>query len=276
MQNEWKLYFLFSEKEQKGMIALGVILCGSLLLSWWLPKKNQSSTIGDSNVEIAIVKPFYFDPNSIDSVDALKIGIPLKQVTTLMKYRRKGGRFYRKEQLANLYGLSKELVAQLTPYVRIATENTTYKYSATNHGSFPFKHSNDWTIDINAATEIEWKHKTHLSMSLIKRIMRYKNFIGSFRTIQDLKKVYGLEDTSFSNLYKHLKVQNQSNIPFNANALRFQQWQALGLFSNTEIHQIIKHRHDNGGVIGWREIAELCDLTEEQTNLLRRKLNISD
>jgi DNA uptake protein ComE-like DNA-binding protein len=275
MQNEWKLYFLFSEKEKKGVIALGVILCGSLLLSWWMPKKPAASETNPAATNV-LLKPFYFDPNTIDSVHALQLGIPIKQVATLMKYRRKGGHFYKKEQWGNLYGLSPALIEKLTPFVSIASNNLNVNLIKKNKNIFSFNHAPDWIIDINTATDVEWKQKTHLPSALISRIMHYKSFVGSFHSIQEIKKVYGMEDTTFSKLYKHLVVLTKTANPMNANALRFKQWQALGLFSNAQIAQIIQHRQNNGGVIGWREIAVLCDLTQEQTEILRHKVHISD
>ncbi|MFM2439605.1 MAG: hypothetical protein RLZ16_603, partial [Bacteroidota bacterium] len=177
MRNEWKVYFLFSEKEQRGMLVLGCILLFSSLLSLLLPTKpsDNTNTISPSVAHFTV---FEFDPNTIDSSKALLLGIPPKQVHTLLNYRRKGGRFYRSEQLANLYGLSPLLAEKLIPFVRISESNkrsiynNKYKESTTGSNNFT------WVIDINNASQTEWIQKTNLSKPIVERIMRYKNYLG--------------------------------------------------------------------------------------------------
>ena len=151
MRNEWKVYFLFSEKEQRGMLVLGCILLFSSLLSLLLPSKPADNT-NTLTPSASHFKLFEFDPNTIDSSKALLLGIPPKQVHTLLNYRRKGGRFYRKEQLANLYGLSPLLAEKLIPFVSINELNKRRVYD--NYRSSKKVNNNyAWVIDINNASE---------------------------------------------------------------------------------------------------------------------------
>src|SRR5690606_34034363 len=62
-----------------------------------------------------------FDPNTADEQQLLALGLPLKTVRTLLKYRSKGGRFYSPEDLSKLYTLSKEDYNRILPYARVAT-----------------------------------------------------------------------------------------------------------------------------------------------------------
>ena len=98
MQFDWKSYFIFTSKEQKGIIVLGCILSLSLLLHYLLP---TTSTNQDkfSNFKSKSIKFFYFDPNLLDSMQGLQLGLSSKQMRTLYRYRAKGGRFYKKEDL---------------------------------------------------------------------------------------------------------------------------------------------------------------------------------
>ena len=101
MQNSWKAYFIFSKKEQRGIMVLGLLLLGSVLVGIVLPHKNSvednysryGNKNGDRNryvdnngniknnedvSETNRSEPlFYFDPNTIDSSSALRLGIPL-------------------------------------------------------------------------------------------------------------------------------------------------------------------------------------------------------
>lgn len=115
MQSGWKSYFIFSKKEQRGIMVLGIILLGTMLMGILFPRKEMAI-----NITAQQRGPlFNFDPNTMDSMTAIRLGIPSRQVITLMRYRNKGGRFYHKEDIAKLYGLKKELVEKLIPYVVI-------------------------------------------------------------------------------------------------------------------------------------------------------------
>lgn len=92
MQFDWKSYFIFTSKEQKGIIVLGCILSLSLLLHYLLPATSSKSA-NYSNAKYKSKALFYFDPNLLDSLQGFKLGLSRKQMTTLYHYREKGGRF---------------------------------------------------------------------------------------------------------------------------------------------------------------------------------------
>lgn len=274
MRNEWKMYFIFSQKEQKGMMVLGSILLFSMILSWLLPNRTRE-VASEAGTSAYYFKPFDFDPNTIDSVNALKLGIPLKQVNTLLYYRKKGGHFYRKEQFANLYGISPLLVDKLMPYIKIVG-GAFVKNRNAYWNSYKGAPKETWVIDINLADEKEWVQKTGLSKSVISRILNYKNYLGAFEHIGQIKKVYGISDEDYQFIKPHLSLSTVHSILLNANTMNFKKWETLGLFSHKEIGEIIQRRKQNGGRIGWREIVIMCDLTETQANGLKAKVDIKD
>jgi competence protein ComEA len=123
MINSWEAYFIFSGKERKGIIVLGVILTLSMVITFLVPNKN--GLVGKTSpLTIPTLHLFKFDPNTIDSANAIQLGIPIKQVNTLMHYREKGGRFYKKEDILKLYGLDPVIAHQLIPFIELkSTEN---------------------------------------------------------------------------------------------------------------------------------------------------------
>lgn len=275
MRSDWKIYFLFSEKEQKGIVVLGIILGLSIFVSW-MSSIGKENTLTNKRFAIDAKSSalFYFNPNTIDSVQALQLGIPPKQVKTLLAYRRKGGRFYKKEHFGKIYGLSPALLDRLMPYVRIEEHDAQKKLqNATNYKQFKYL---NWVIDINRADEQEWLQKTTLPSFLVKRILNYKNYLGSFERVGQLRQVYGMSDSTYQYLKPHLIYTKNQYQKLSAQSMNYKKWQSLRMFSNKEIALIINRRAQNGGKIGWREIVILCDLTEEQANILKDKIYISD
>jgi DNA uptake protein ComE-like DNA-binding protein len=267
MQSGWKSYFIFSKKEQRGIMVLGIILLGTMLMGILFPRKELAI-----NITAQQRGPlFYFDPNTMDSITAIRLGIPSRQVITLMRYRNKGGRFYRKEDIAKLYGLKKELVEKLIPYVVIKNvdRNELVKKDVN-------KNLNDWSIDINIADEKQWAAKTKLSPAIIQNIIRYRNYLGGFTNLNQMKKVYGFTEANYYLLKPHLQLGKMNHRKLNASSMSFENWKALGIFQDREIIQILRIRKEKGGHIGWKELVILFDLTEQQAEMLQASIQISE
>lgn len=302
MINSWEAYFIFSEKERKGIIVLGIILTLSMAFTLLVPHKNGI-------VAKAIPSPlptlhlFAFDPNTIDSANAIQLGIPVKQVNTLIHYREKGGRFYKKEDILKLYGLDPVIAYQLIPFIELkSTESsnkwgryTNYdkgnKYKSNYDDASRYKSNKEsnnvpwlkmkkgavsWTIDVNEADANEWLDKSNLPMNIVYQIINYKNHLGGFTHPIQLKKVYGLADTTFQNLRPHLLVQKNFKPLLNSSNMNFSQWKSLGIFEDQQIFEILKLRKQQGGQISWRELVILFDLPEKQALWLKGRIIISD
>ncbi|MEI7588352.1 MAG: helix-hairpin-helix domain-containing protein [Chitinophagia bacterium] len=291
MRNSWKAYFIFSVKEQKGIMVLGIVLLLSTVIGMLMPKPLVSSKIKKDQKEYA---SFNFDPNTIDSAHALLLGIPPRQISTLLHYRNKGGRFYRQQDLAHWYGLKKDLLEKLMPLVNIRKMDTMevlkqnritnykygYKYSGGErtkgyliHDKNPMKEL-DWTIDINVATANEWMLSTHLSKITIESLLQYKQYLGGFQSVYQISKVYGIADSSFQRLRPHLRVQKTKSGKWIANLMTFEQWKKLELFQDKEIKQLLHFKKEHGGRIGLRDLVLNFDLTEMQANWLHNKISI--
>jgi DNA uptake protein ComE-like DNA-binding protein len=285
MQSGWKSYFIFSKKEQRGIMVLGIILLSTMLMGILFPRKEMAI-----NMTAQQIGPlFYFDPNTMDSMTAIRLGIPSRQVMTLMRYRNKGGRFYRKEDIAKLYGLKKELVEKLIPYVAIKNidRNTSYRKTLNyNHQKWgdrtgqtkegANKNLNEWSIDINLADEKQWAAKTKLSPAIIQNIIKYRDYLGGFTNLNQMKKVYGFTDADYYLLKPHLQLGKMNKHKPNANTMSYERWKALGLFQDREIVQILRIRKEKGGYIGWKELVILFDLTEQQAEMLQSTIQISE
>lgn len=278
----WKKYFYFSNKELKGIVVLGFILLGSVLVSQLLSKKPSVSVLGKANSQYQL---FNFDPNKVDSQSAILLGIPERQVRSLLHYREKGGRFKNKDDFARLYGLTAEKYQLLRPYI-LMTEEHPKQYYASKQGSRNnpyYKYNNGFDgkevkgkMNINSINEKEWENLTPLNRGLIKRVIAYKNYLGVYKSIYQLNKVYGMDDSTFQLLRAFVYVDNKQHELPNANALNFKDWKNLNLFTDQQIWAILKMKKANQGKISWSELIVSFDLSEKEAKVLKTKIQLSD
>ena len=62
---------------------------------------------------------FDFDPNKIGAEEWMRLGFSEKQAQSIEKYKEKGGRFYRPQDLMHLYVMDEEHYLKLKPFVKI-------------------------------------------------------------------------------------------------------------------------------------------------------------
>jgi len=272
MQFDWESYFIFTSKEQKGILVLGCILTLSLLLHYLLPATSSNST-SFSNTKNKPKAFFYFDPNSLDSLQGYQLGLSRKQMTTLYHYREKGGRFKKKEDLLKWYGLSEIQASSLIPWVRIKTIDSVH-YNKQNKHQWA-KYTTE-KIDINHTIALDWIRVTGLPAYKVKRILTYQKWTGGFTNIQSLKKVYGITTFDFEMIYPYLKYQPNTNKKMAYQSMRFEDWMKLGIFDEKAVWRILKLRKEQQGRLTWSEMVIQFDLTEAEAMVLKNRTNLSN
>ncbi len=282
IHSSWKAFFIFSNKEIKGIIVLGIILFGSVSIRFLFPSKGSPTKNLNASGNIQpTLHLIPFDPNTIDSAEATYLGLPAKQVNNLLHYRAKGGYFKSKEHFAKLYGLTPALYSALSPYITIGKSENNRREGGVVNDTYKryypiFEKEDTWKIDINVANETEWKQKTRIPTYLIQRIMAYKQFRGAFTKPGEIAKVYGLSDSIYQSLRGHLVVNKQTVYLLRANAMNFNDWKALGMFSDAQIWTLLKLKRSMEGNLNWESIVEALDLTQAEAEQLKGRVRFDD
>ena len=150
------------------------------------------------------IKPvlFHFDPNTIDSMAWINLGVKHWTVKTIIKYRNKGGTFKTKEDLGKIYGLHKETLNTLLPYCKIEKQ-----FSSNSKEVYTkIKKENLLPIDINKADTTQLKTLNGIGTKLSSRIVKYRKNIGGFHSIDQLTEIYGLKPEVVEQNRKRLKA----------------------------------------------------------------------
>lgn len=225
----WKDYLSFSKKERTAIIILVTIIVIIIVLPWFIkpdftppltdtetakqmaalethqssgmPARSDSLSFPNESVPATL---FYFDPNTIDAAGWEKLGLREKTIQTILNYRSKGGRFKSPADIHKIYGLKKADADRLEPFIKME-QASTYSQNNADEKKYakPFKEFPKKTftkININTATEEEWKSLPGIGDVLAKRIIKFRTAKKGFANIDDVKKTYGLKDSVFENI----------------------------------------------------------------------------
>lgn len=139
---------------------------------------------------------FPFDPNTLDDAGWKKLGLSDRVIGTLLKYRDHGGRFRRPEDLTRIWSLPAGFVERVAPYVRIVG---TPAGTAVQLPTRTVGHSErvPTRIAINEADSAAWEALPGIGAKLAGRILRYRERLGGFVSVDQVGEVWGLPDSTF-------------------------------------------------------------------------------
>lgn len=295
---EW-LYqlFYFNKQERNGVFVLFIIITLLLVvkfsMSLWIspketfsmaviPTKNQDVSQEKTllsfneqnkqfeNEKTQDVELFVFNPNTISFEDAQRLGFSKKLSTTLINFRNKGGKFYKPEDLKKLFGVSPQLYDQLEDYILIPATNKEYKKDSFNYQP---RNSNQFTkkpkeiIEINSADSLSIVYLKGVGPAFTKRIIKYRTMLGGFHNINQLREVYGMNDSLFLNIQSQIQVDKTQITKIPINAIDFNSLRKHPYFSYASAQAIINFKFKHGKLTE-QDLKSLGVFSEEKLALI--------
>jgi competence protein ComEA len=146
------------------------------------------------------IHPFRFDPNTLDKQGWIRMGFTEKQASGIIRFREKGGRFRQKEDVKKLYAVSEEVYNILEPFI---TLEETKPLSVKGKVEYPERaHSSmagteRYKAELNSADSAELVKVFGIGPATARRIIRYREKLGGFAFIEQLREVAGIDSARF-------------------------------------------------------------------------------
>jgi len=219
-------------------------------------EKDKNKEIAESNV----IKPFSFDPNTLEKGDWLKMGLNEKLVNTILNYRDKGGRFYKADDLKRIYGMKPEEFAILEPFIEIKTE-------AVNTGFIPM--NDTLIIEINSADTLDLQQLKGIGPSFAKRIVKYRDMLGGYYSKSQLLEVYGMDSARYEGFKDFVIVNPDSVKKIDINSATIKQLIKHPYIDFYTAKTIVKNRQKAGKYNDVSELKDSSVLPEEPYRKVR-------
>lgn len=312
MMNSWKDFFQFSKSEQYAIIVLTGLLLLTLLFifihPYFIVQKNYALVISDSTFRLSKLesgmkgysnekistteekidqlrpettiaelklKPFVFNPNQLPEEDWKKIGLTEKQIKTIKNYESKGGKFYKKEDLAKIYGISKEEYTVLEPFINIPSPDTTdAPKTDRNKQRFAEKEQTGskampgQAIDLNSADSVDLVAIPGLGPWTAHRILKYRASLGGFSSTSQLLEIQGVDSTRFDQISQFIKPVNAVVKQLKINRLSFKELLKHPYLKYEYVKQIVKFRESKGFIKDSKALQEVSGMHDSELQKL--------
>ena len=223
-----------------------------------------------------------FDPNTADSSTLVHLGLKPWQASNMLKYRAKGGRYRKAEDLKRLYGMTDSMYLALLPYVVIDTLaidqwRDSVRIAADSVPRY-VSHKRDTILNLRTADTTELKMIKGIGSYRATQIIRYREQLGGFVSVEQLCEVKALQpllkdSLSTDSLLSHFFIDSVRVVPLKVNSIRVEQLQRHPYLSFEQARAIYELRRRKIHLKHLDQLRTLDCLTEQDIQRLHPYLS---
>lgn len=284
-RRSWQDYFSFTKKELNGLMVLLVLMLIAIIFpmiyqpSILSPKidiaafkrevaafersaqQDRAYSYRDSypvKIKQKAISYFKFDPNGLPASDWMKLGLSEKQIKVIKNYEAKGGKFYSKADVQKMYVIGQQQYNALEPYIQIdnrrfakerVSEETTQKLLV--------------KLDVNLADSSDLEQVRGIGPVFAARIVKYRDRLGGFYSLTQLKEVYGVDSAMFTSWSAQLSLENPRLQKININEAAFEDLKRHPYLSFKQINAILQYRKQHGAYADMQDLKKVGILSDE-------------
>jgi DNA uptake protein ComE-like DNA-binding protein len=187
-----------------------------------------------------------FDPNAASEDDFHRLGLSNRTTKTILNYRDKGGKFFKKEDFRKIYGLKEEDYNRLEPFIAIHSIEET-PVGITKSDSKPKEDhvTESSQVDINLADSVQLISLPMIGPVLSSRIIKYRTKLGGFYSVEQLNEVYGLKPETLSAIESKIIVNSSEIKKININNVTVNDLKQHPYFKSIAV-PIVSYREQHG------------------------------
>jgi competence protein ComEA len=204
---------------------------------------------------------FEFDPNTIDEAGWKRLGLRDKTIGTIVNFRNKGGKFRTADDIEKIWGLFPDEAARLKPYVRIAAR-TEPDYKSNYKPYKPYEKPAIVAVDINTADTSALMALPGIGAKLSARILQFRNKLGGFHSVEQVKETYALHDSVFQKIAPYLKLHTGIT-PININEATIDQLKAHPYIRYHLANAIVQYRTQHGAYRTIEDVKKIMIVDEQ-------------
>lgn len=246
MKKKREKIFLLTGEQWLGLLVLGVIIAATLVGMKYLQPADEPTILVEDSIktdfkdyqakqdsiykakwkktykrDTIAIRMQVFDPNTVDSMTLLHLGFKPWQAKNMLKYRAKGGKYRKKEDLKKLYGMTDSMYLALTPYIYIKDSIVvdSARIDSVRTDSLPKWKSTkkDTILNLRTADTTELKLIRGIGSYRAKMIVRYREQLGGYAQVEQIMEARGMDKVIADSILPHFYIDSVvvNKIPIN-------------------------------------------------------------
>lgn len=163
------------------------------------PKRAAETVSIDYSIPMPIAASI--DPNTVDTSTLFRMGVPPKLARQWVKFRDRGGRFVRKEDVGKLYSMTDTTLQRILPYLKAPDlKKKREDYLDIDAPAM---------VNVNTASSEELQQVRGIGAFYADKIVEYRDKLGGFLTLSQVAETPGLREGAFEELREKLTLTQE-------------------------------------------------------------------
>ena len=230
--------FLLTAEQWLGLLILAVLIVAGMVATKYLQPESKPVVLVEDSIKTDFkdyqtkqdsvykakwkktykrdtieIRMQVFDPNTVDSMTLLHLGFKPWQAKNMLKYRAKGGRYRKKEDMKKLYGMTDSMYIALEPYICIQQDSIVVdstKMDTVRLDSLPKWRSikKDTILNLRTADTTELKLIRGIGSYRAKMIVRYREQLGGYVRVEQILEAIGMDKVIADSILSHFYIDS--------------------------------------------------------------------
>lgn len=284
-------YLKYTREQRSGIVALILLMIG-IQLGYYCYFSGSTSVVQSESVEAKewlavqseidslkvlkgaeVHKIYPFNPNFISDYKGYTLGMSVEEIDRLHEFR-KGNKFVNSaEEFQKVTKVSDDLLAKISPYFKFPD----WVKNKKNTNSF-YKEFTKQTVDkkekivitdINAATQEELMKVYGIGPGLSERILKEREKLGAFVSMEQMNDVWGLSPEAIENLNKHFKIMTKPTVKkLDINSASVKEMAQFPFFKYYLAKEIVTYRSMNGDIKSKEDLIKIKSFPVEKVDII--------
>lgn len=305
MRKKKNRIFLLTGEQWLGVLVLTILIVGTMtILKYIQPSKEPIALVEDSiktqfedyqtqqdsiyqtqrkktyKRDTIEIRMQVFDPNTADSCTLVHLGFKPWQAKNLLKYRAKGGKYRKPEDLKRLYGMTDSMYMTLEPYICIARDTSridSIVVDSARIDSVPKWKSmkKDTILNLRTADTTELKMIRGIGSYRAKQIVRYREQLGGFVSVEQIMEAKGMDKVAADSIIPHFVLDSIVIRKLTINQSRPEVLSRHPYLSFEQAKAIYEYRRKHIRIKSAEELKKIKELSLEDIEKLLIYLDLS-
>lgn len=221
------------------------------IMASYEPMPAESYAQQPQKVAVVPDSIFTFDPNTATYDDFLCLGLSERISANIVKYRKSGGTFKTPADFSKIYGITDSVYAALLPYIKITTAA---KPAAKTKRAMASKSAKPETkksryqpaelpvVELNTADSAQLDALRGIGPVLAKRIITYREMLGGFHTVEQLREIRNLSAETYADLYIQFTIDSSKIRKIDLNNFEYRELKRHPYMPVAQLNSIMNYR----------------------------------
>ena len=237
----------------------------------WLSLQSQIDSMKQDKLDY-VPKIYPFNPNFITDYKGYKLGMSVPEIDRLLAFRKENKYVNSPKEFQAVTKISDSLLNAISPYFKFP-DWVNKKKEFKNYKNYPntafAKKEKIVIIDINKATQEELIKIYGIGEAISLRILKFKESLGGFVSMEQMKDVWGLSPEVIENLNSHFKVLVPPSVKkVDINNASIKELSQFPYFNYQLAKQIVTFRSMNGDIKNIDDLTKIKGLSIDKANII--------